>query len=92
MACANAKPFAIPLDSLQPNVQHQPRKSLMSFAAFTDEPEPEKKKKRKLLGGGGGLGKTLFDVEGDAMPAKLVPGKGLFAARALGWAIRRPPR
>ena len=76
----------LPIPKLRPSSRAtaQPRKSLMSFAAFTDEPEPEKKKKRKLLRGGGELGKTLFDVEGDAMPAKPVPGKGLFAARALG--------
>lgn len=59
-----------------------PRKSLMSFATFNEEPAPEKKKKRKLLGGG--LGKTLFDEVEDAMPVKPIPGKGLFAARALG--------
>lgn len=85
-AAAAAVTEDLPIPKLRPSSRAtaQPRKSLMSFAAFTDEPEPEKKKKRKLLGGGGGLGKTLFDVEGDAMPAKPVPGKGLFAARALG--------
>jgi len=66
----------------------QPRKSLLSFAALTDEPAPaeKKKKKRKLLGGGSssGLGKTLFDEDdGDKLPAKPIPGKGLFAGRGL---------
>ncbi|KAF2495168.1 hypothetical protein BU16DRAFT_581914 [Lophium mytilinum] len=60
----------------------KPRKSLMSFAAFNEEPAPEKKKKRKL--GSSGLGKTLFDAEEDDLPPKPIPGKGLFAARALG--------
>jgi len=57
----------------------------MSFATFTDEPA-EKKKKRKLLGNStSGLGKTLFDEDdGDKLPAKPVPGRGLFAARGLG--------
>ncbi|KAJ4303217.1 hypothetical protein N0V90_002110 [Kalmusia sp. IMI 367209] len=61
----------------------KPRKSLMSFATFTDEPAAEKKKKRKL--GASGLGKTLFDAEDDEdVPARPLVSKGLFAARALG--------
>ncbi|KAJ4346342.1 uncharacterized protein N0V89_010271 [Didymosphaeria variabile] len=63
----------------------KPRKSLMSFATFIDEPAAEKKKKRKL--GAGGLGKTLFDDDEEAdedAPAKPKSSKGLFAARALG--------
>lgn len=67
----------------------KPRKSLMSFANFTDEPAAEKKKKRKL---GATAGKTLFDAEEDGdEPAALKPvglglgsGRSLFAARALG--------
>ncbi|KAJ8114415.1 hypothetical protein OPT61_g3706 [Boeremia exigua] len=65
----------------------KPRKSLMSFANFTDEPAAEKKKKRKL---GATAGKTLFDAEEDgedaarSKPVRLGSGKGLFAARALG--------
>jgi hypothetical protein len=68
------------------SLKEKPRKSLMSFATFTDEPAPEKKKKRKLLGNSSsGLGKTLFDEDdGDKIPAKPVPGRGLFAARNLG--------
>ncbi|KAF2012305.1 hypothetical protein BU24DRAFT_375982 [Aaosphaeria arxii CBS 175.79] len=63
----------------------KPRKSLMSFAAFNEEPVAEKKKKRKLgAGGNSGLGKTLFDADEDVLPAKPNVGKGLFAARALG--------
>ncbi|KAG9186098.1 hypothetical protein G6011_02654 [Alternaria panax] len=64
----------------------KPRKSLMSFATFTEEPAAEKKKKRKL---GASAGKTLFDSEEgdaeDAMPSLKPVGlsKGLFAARAL---------
>ena len=59
------------------------RKSLMSFAAFSEEASAvEPKKKRKLAGAG--VGKTLFDADEDAGPAKAVPGKGAFAARALG--------
>ncbi|KAJ4375082.1 hypothetical protein N0V83_002162 [Neocucurbitaria cava] len=64
----------------------KPRKSLMSFATFAEEPAAEKKKKRKL---GASAGKTLFDAEDaeDAADAPLKPvaiSKGLFAARALG--------
>ncbi|CAO2654214.1 Nn.00g109470.m01.CDS01 [Neocucurbitaria sp. VM-36] len=62
----------------------KPRKSLMSFATFAEEPTAEKKKKRKL---GASAGKTLFDAEDaeDAAPLKPVGiSKGLFAARALG--------
>ncbi|CAI6335294.1 unnamed protein product [Periconia digitata] len=72
--------------SLKPKVK--PRKSLMSFATFTEEPAAEKKKKRKLGASstnGGGLGKTLFDAEEeDAAPAKATSSKGIFAARAIG--------
>lgn len=62
----------------------KPRKSLMSFATFAEEPAAEKKKKRKL---GASAGKTLFDAEDaeDIAPLKPVGvSKGLFAARALG--------
>jgi hypothetical protein len=65
----------------------KPRKSLMSFAAFTEEPAAERKKKRKL---GASAGKTLFDTEDgeDAAPLKPVGvSKGLFAARALGKSV-----
>lgn len=65
----------------------KPRKSLMSFATFAEEPAAEKKKKRKL---GASAGKTLFDAEDgeDAAPLKPVGvSKGLFAARALGKSV-----
>lgn len=73
----------------------KPRKSLMSFANFTDEPAAERKKKRKL---GATAGKTLFDTEeedGDGGGASSKPvglgglsgGRGLFAARALGKSV-----
>ncbi|KAL6710578.1 hypothetical protein ACN47E_008626 [Coniothyrium glycines] len=65
----------------------KPRKSLMSFATFTEEPAAEKKKKRKL---GASAGKTLFDAEDgeDAAPLKSAGvSKGLFAARALGKSV-----
>jgi hypothetical protein len=65
----------------------KPRKSLMSFAAFAEEPAAEKKKKRKL---GAGAGKTLFDAEDGEDVAPLKPvgiSKGLFAARALGKSV-----
>ena len=65
----------------------KPRKSLMSFATFAEEPAVEKKKKRKL---GASAGKTLFDTEDgeDAAPLKPVGiSKGLFAARALGKSV-----
>ncbi|KAF2123406.1 hypothetical protein P153DRAFT_164928 [Dothidotthia symphoricarpi CBS 119687] len=65
----------------------KPRKSLMSFANFTEEPVAEKKKKRKL---GPNAGKTLFDDEDveDAAPLKPVgSSKGLYAARALGKSV-----
>ncbi|KAF2030834.1 hypothetical protein EK21DRAFT_64670 [Setomelanomma holmii] len=65
----------------------KPRKSLMSFATFAEEPAAEKKKKRKL---GASAGKTLFDAEDgeDAAPLKPVGvSKGLFAARALGRSV-----
>jgi hypothetical protein len=64
-------------------MKSKPRKSLMSFATFAEEPAAEKKKKRKL---GASAGKTLFDAEDaeDAAPAKpAASSKGLFAARAL---------
>jgi hypothetical protein len=68
--------------SLVPKIK--PRKSLMSFATFTEEPAAEKKKKRKLgASASSGLGKTLFDADEDVLPAKPVGGKGIFAARAL---------
>jgi hypothetical protein len=60
----------------------KPRKSLMTFTSYTEEPAPEKRKKRKL--GASGVPKTLFDEEDDAPPPKPIPGRGLFAARALG--------
>jgi hypothetical protein len=65
----------------------KPRKSLMSFATFVEEPAAEKKKKRKL---GASAGKTLFDAEDgeDAAPLKPVGvSKGLYAARALGKSV-----
>jgi hypothetical protein len=65
----------------------KPRKSLMSFATFAEEPAAEKKKKRKL---GVSAGKTLFDAEDaeDVAPLKPVGiSKGLFAARALGKSV-----
>jgi hypothetical protein len=67
----------------------KPRKSLMSFAAFTEEPALEKKKKRKLgEPKSSALGKTLFDdADEDALPAKPTSGKGIFAARALGKSV-----
>ncbi|TID22373.1 GTPase-activating protein [Venturia nashicola] len=67
------------------SLKDKPRKSLMSFATFTDEQAPEKKKKRKLLGNSSsGLGKTLFDEDDDdKVAAKPVPGRGLFKARGL---------
>ncbi|KAF2147261.1 uncharacterized protein K452DRAFT_314462 [Aplosporella prunicola CBS 121167] len=64
------------------------RKSLASFASFMDEGAPEKKKKKRKLGGNQSiLGKTLFDVDEEeetSKPAKPIPGRGIFAARALG--------
>ena len=65
----------------------KPRKSLMSFATFAEEPAAEKKKKRRL---GAGAGKTLFDAEDAEDVAPLRPvgvSKGLFAARALGKSV-----
>ncbi|KAF2711627.1 hypothetical protein K504DRAFT_489468 [Pleomassaria siparia CBS 279.74] len=64
----------------------KPRKSLMSFANFTEEPVAEKKKKRKL-GATGGSSKTLFDADEDDAPAKPITSKGIFAARALGKSV-----
>jgi myosin heavy subunit len=97
----NAAPTKIPLKdadngttALKPkkDSKAKPRKSLMSFANFTEDPAPEKKKKRKL--GGTNAGKTLFDEDGedDALPqpaglGALSSGKGLFAARALGKSV-----
>jgi hypothetical protein len=71
------------------NPKPKPRKSLMSFATFAEEPAAEKKKKRKL---GASAGKTLFDAEDaeDAAVPSLKPvgiSKGLFAARALGKSV-----
>lgn len=94
---APAAPTTIPLNDtaeaskplvpkLKPTSMNGSRKSLASFATFNAEPPAEKKKKRKL-GGGSGLGKTLFDDDEGAPPAKPIPGKGLFAARALGKAL-----
>ncbi|KAF2853940.1 hypothetical protein T440DRAFT_443912 [Plenodomus tracheiphilus IPT5] len=65
----------------------KPRKSIMSFATFVEEPAVEKKKKRKL-----GAGKGSFDTEDaedDAAPPPkpIGLGKGLFAARALGKSV-----
>lgn len=86
----NAHPVSVPTkDSDGPSKKSskmKPRKSLMSFATFTEEPAAEKKKKRKL---GASAGKTLFDAEDaedDAGVPSLKPvglSKGLFAARAL---------
>ncbi|KAH7091261.1 hypothetical protein FB567DRAFT_518300 [Paraphoma chrysanthemicola] len=77
-----------PLTKSKPVVpKFKPRKSLMSFATFAEEPAAEKKKKRKL---GASAGKTLFDAEDgeDAAPLKPVGvSKGLFAARALGKSV-----
>ncbi|KAF1963615.1 hypothetical protein CC80DRAFT_433349 [Byssothecium circinans] len=93
-------PITIPLKdadeggpSLKPtfkSLKAKPRKSLMSFATFTEEPAAEKKKKRKLGSSstGGGLGKTLFDAEEeDDAPTKPTSSKGIFAARALGKSV-----
>jgi hypothetical protein len=69
--------------AMMPKMKSKPRKSLMSFATFAEEPAAEKKKKRKL---GASAGKTLFDAEDaeDAAPVKpAASSKGLFAARAL---------
>jgi hypothetical protein len=72
--------------SLVPKIKA--RKSLMSFANFTEEPEAEKKKKRKLgAGASSGLGKTLFDADEDVAPVKPMSSKGIFAARALGKSV-----
>jgi hypothetical protein len=77
----------LPTKSKSAVPKFKPRKSLMSFATFTEEPAAEKKKKRKL---GASAGKTLFDAEDgeDAAPLKPVGvSKGLFAARALGKSV-----
>jgi hypothetical protein len=56
----------------------KPRKSILDFQSYADEPAPEKRKKRRL----GGPAKTLFDEdEGDRLPAKPIPGRGLFGAK-----------
>lgn len=70
----------------------KPRKSLLAYSTFTEEPAPEKKKKRKLgTGNTSALGKTLFDAEEDEqLPSvKGISGKGIFAARALGKISKR---
>lgn len=70
----------------------KPRKSLLAYSTFMEEPAPEKKKKRKLgTGNTSGLGKTLFDAEEDEqLPStKGISGKGIFAARALGKISKR---
>ncbi|KAF2436305.1 hypothetical protein EJ08DRAFT_674841 [Tothia fuscella] len=75
----------IPKTKPTKSTKEKPRKSLLSFAAFTDEPAATSKKsipkKRKLgnttgntslLGGGGKAlfdGKTLFDEDDDDKPA-----------------------
>lgn len=61
--------------------KHKARKSIVTFAAFTSEPEPEKKKKRKL--GGLSLGKTLFDDDDD-MSRGLPGARGAFATTRIG--------
>jgi hypothetical protein len=89
-------PITIPLKpaddgtSKPKSLKPKPRKSLMSFATFTEEPAAEKKKKRKLGASatGGGLGKTLFDDdEEESAPMKPIASKGLFAARALSKSV-----
>ena len=89
-------PVRIPLkpaddgQSKPKSLKPKPRKSLMSFATFTEEPAAEKKKKRKLGASatGGGLGKTLFDAdEEEDAPVKPIASKGIFAARALGKSV-----
>ncbi|KAF4301442.1 hypothetical protein GTA08_BOTSDO10781 [Botryosphaeria dothidea] len=88
LAGTKAKDITI-VTTLKPKlkpVSKEPRKSLASFPAFNDDDEPTKKKKRKLGGGENSvLGKpTLFDMDDeDVRPAKPIPGRGLFAARAL---------
>ncbi|KAK3076990.1 hypothetical protein LTS18_011484, partial [Coniosporium uncinatum] len=77
-----------PLPKLKTNgSKPQSRKSLLTFASFNVEPPVEKQKKRKKLLGPNSssfLGKTLFDDDDEgAPPVKPVPGRGLFAARAL---------
>ncbi|KAF9696386.1 hypothetical protein EKO04_005586 [Ascochyta lentis] len=75
----------------------KPRKSLMSFANFTDEPAAETKKKKKRKLGASAGNKTLFDADEDGddvassqpKPVGLGvgSGRGLFAARALGKSV-----
>ena len=50
-----------PKTGLVPKIK--PRKSLMSFATFTDDPVETKTKRKRKLGAASGLGKTLFDDE-----------------------------
>lgn len=76
-------PLDKPIPKLKPSggATKRPRKSIHTFASFAVEPEPEKRKKRKL---GQGFGSTLFDEADDEdRPAKPIPGRGLFAGRAL---------
>lgn len=90
----DADDSAVPtLKAKKDSSKSKPRKSLMSFANFTEEPAVEKKKKRKL---GATAGKTLFDTEEDGEDASQPravglgaagSGKGLFAARALGKSV-----
>ncbi|KAF2747197.1 hypothetical protein M011DRAFT_458833 [Sporormia fimetaria CBS 119925] len=65
----------------------KPRKSLMSFTTFTEEPVAEKKKKKKEripgIASESFRSKTLFDADDD-MPVRPMSGKSLLAARALG--------
>ncbi|KAK8163624.1 hypothetical protein IWX90DRAFT_234555 [Phyllosticta citrichinensis] len=78
---ANAK-----ITTLKPKMKtaKQPRKSLAAFPNFHEESAPLQKKKRKLGGESSILGKTLFDIDDEEdRPAKPLPGKGIFAARAL---------
>lgn len=71
--------------------KNKPRKSLLDFESFRNDPDDRKdaKKKRKLGGGIGasGIGKTLFDDEEEAPPPKAIPGKNMFAARSLGMGV-----
>jgi hypothetical protein len=55
------------------------RKSILDFQSYAEEPVPEKRKKRKLAG----TAKTLFDEEEDKLPAKPIPGRGLFGVKGM---------